>query len=210
VRVGRCALLTGIQRRFRFRTQKLSRGGDPGRIRTACGFVVEFALALLLRVFGNFDESAQRPIDRVGIRAHRRRRRRVVALSADYRRNSRVAKTDPRQYLKKNAKRRKDAGAADLRYSDGITYRAVFTIDEAAHAVEPLAIDPDDKAYQIARNRIQVERELSEQNPAAVKIIVLILRGLANIGCPGLGEIARSRSEPQPDVAREPSIARTR
>jgi len=62
-------------------------------------------------------------------------------------------KTDPKQYGKKKGTL-KDARAADLRYNDGITYRAVFTIDEGEHAVDVLALDPYDKAYQVASNRI--------------------------------------------------------
>jgi hypothetical protein len=58
----------------------------------------------------------------------------------------------PARTIKKGAL--KDARVADLRYNDGITYRAVFTIDEAEHAVDVLALDPHDKAYQVASNRI--------------------------------------------------------
>jgi mRNA-degrading endonuclease RelE of RelBE toxin-antitoxin system len=62
-------------------------------------------------------------------------------------------KTDPKQYPKKKGPL-KDARAADLRYNDGVTYRAVFTIDEAEHAVDVLALDQHDKAYQVAKNRV--------------------------------------------------------
>ena len=62
-------------------------------------------------------------------------------------------KTDPKQYGKKKGPL-KDARAADLRYNDGVTYRAVFTINEAEHVVDVLALDPHDKAYQVATNRL--------------------------------------------------------
>jgi mRNA-degrading endonuclease RelE of RelBE toxin-antitoxin system len=60
---------------------------------------------------------------------------------------------NPKQFPKKSGKL-KTARAAELKFK-GVTYRAVFVLDESARVVSVLALDPHDAAYKsaIARGR---------------------------------------------------------
>jgi hypothetical protein len=61
--------------------------------------------------------------------------------------------TDPKQFPKKRGKL-KDARAADAKFADGVTWRAVFTVDESLREVYVLSLDPHDAAYAAAEKRI--------------------------------------------------------
>ncbi|HEX3671229.1 MAG TPA: hypothetical protein VHT92_05935 [Candidatus Cybelea sp.] len=58
---------------------------------------------------------------------------------------------NPKQFQKKKGRLR-NARAADLAFQ-GVTHRAVFTLDEKAREVFVLALDPHDVAYQAATKR---------------------------------------------------------
>ncbi|MBC5809376.1 MAG: type II toxin-antitoxin system RelE/ParE family toxin [Candidatus Eremiobacteraeota bacterium] len=60
---------------------------------------------------------------------------------------------NPKQYPKKQGKL-KTARAAPLHYSDGVTWRAVYIVDDAARTVFVIALGPHDTAYQQAVRRI--------------------------------------------------------
>jgi hypothetical protein len=60
-------------------------------------------------------------------------------------------KANPKQFRKKRGKLA-DARSADLKYGD-ITFRAVFTTNEAARIVYVLALDQHDVAYRKATRR---------------------------------------------------------
>jgi hypothetical protein len=64
--------------------------------------------------------------------------------------------TNPKQYPKKQGKL-KEARAADLKLGN-ISYRAVFTLDEAARIVSVLSCDAHDDAYWLATKRIKRRR----------------------------------------------------
>lgn len=61
--------------------------------------------------------------------------------------------TDPKRHPKKHGKL-KSARAVRLRYSDGVTWRAVYTIDEIARVVLIIGLGPHDRAYDDAERRI--------------------------------------------------------
>jgi mRNA-degrading endonuclease RelE of RelBE toxin-antitoxin system len=60
---------------------------------------------------------------------------------------------DPKRHPKKHG-RLKSARAARLRYSDSVTWRAVYTIDEVARVVLIIGLGPHDRAYDDAERRI--------------------------------------------------------
>ncbi len=59
----------------------------------------------------------------------------------------------PKQFEKKRGKL-KDARAAEVQFSDGVAWRAVFLIDEDRRVVRVLALGPHDTAYADAQRRI--------------------------------------------------------
>jgi hypothetical protein len=61
--------------------------------------------------------------------------------------------TNPKQFPKKKGKL-KDCRAAEVIYADGVVWRAVFTLDERAHSVFVIALDPHDRAYENAAKRL--------------------------------------------------------
>jgi hypothetical protein len=61
--------------------------------------------------------------------------------------------TNPKQFPKKHGTLR-DARATELKFADGVTWRAVFRLDEDTRTVFWLSLDPHDLAYKNARNRI--------------------------------------------------------
>lgn len=60
---------------------------------------------------------------------------------------------DPKQFPKKKGRLR-DARAADVRFADGITWRAVFVVDENTMTVKMLSLAPHDVAYAEAERRV--------------------------------------------------------
>ena len=60
-------------------------------------------------------------------------------------------RANPKQFPKKHGKLA-DARSADLKF-ENVTYRAVFTLDEAARIVYVLSLDPHDVAYKKAVRR---------------------------------------------------------
>jgi mRNA-degrading endonuclease RelE of RelBE toxin-antitoxin system len=60
--------------------------------------------------------------------------------------------TNPKQFPKKQGKL-KNRRAADLRFGDGVAWRAVFEIDEAARVVYVTALEKHDEAYRSAKRR---------------------------------------------------------
>lgn len=63
---------------------------------------------------------------------------------------------NPKQFSKKQGKLH-DARAADLKFKN-VTYRAVFTLDEAARLVFVLSLDPHDVAYTKATKRVKARK----------------------------------------------------
>ena len=61
--------------------------------------------------------------------------------------------TNPKQFPKKSGKL-KTARAAPVSFADGIVWRAVYTLDEAARSVRVIALGPHDDAYADASKRI--------------------------------------------------------
>jgi hypothetical protein len=61
--------------------------------------------------------------------------------------------TNPKRHPKKRGEL-KTARAAPLRYADGISWRAVYVIDEHARLVTILSLGPHDEAYEDAKRRI--------------------------------------------------------
>jgi hypothetical protein len=59
---------------------------------------------------------------------------------------------DPKQFPKKKGQLR-NARAAELAYA-GVTWRAVFTLDEEGRVVKVLSLDAHDVAYERARRRV--------------------------------------------------------
>jgi mRNA-degrading endonuclease RelE of RelBE toxin-antitoxin system len=59
---------------------------------------------------------------------------------------------NPKQYPKKRGKLKNTRGA-DLRFGDGVPWRAVFTIDEAARIVRVISLESHDQAYRSAKRR---------------------------------------------------------
>jgi len=59
----------------------------------------------------------------------------------------------PKKFEKKRGKL-KDTRAAEVQFSDGVAWRAVFLIDEDRRAVRVLALGPHDAAYADAQRRI--------------------------------------------------------
>jgi mRNA-degrading endonuclease RelE of RelBE toxin-antitoxin system len=64
----------------------------------------------------------------------------------------RELETNPKQFPKKRGALQ-HARAADVTYVDGITWRAVFTLDDDARAVRVLSLGPHDAAYDEAKRR---------------------------------------------------------
>jgi hypothetical protein len=64
----------------------------------------------------------------------------------------RALETNPKQFKKKRGALR-NARAANISYADGITWRAVFTLDENARGVRVLSLSPHDAAYDEAERR---------------------------------------------------------
>jgi hypothetical protein len=62
-------------------------------------------------------------------------------------------KSNPKQFPKKNGPL-KDARAADLRFAEGVVWRAVFTVDESGRTVKVLSLSRHDVAYNEATRRI--------------------------------------------------------
>ena len=60
---------------------------------------------------------------------------------------------NPKQFPKKKGSLKK-ARSADVTFSDGIVWRAVFVLDEATRVVKVLALGPHDDAYADAKQRI--------------------------------------------------------
>ena len=61
--------------------------------------------------------------------------------------------TNPKQFPKKKGAL-KDVRAAEVTFADGITWRAVFTLDEHAGVVSMLSLAPHDVAYKEAKRRV--------------------------------------------------------
>jgi hypothetical protein len=62
-------------------------------------------------------------------------------------------RANPKQYPKKAGKL-KTLRAANLAFGDGVTWRAVFALDEAKRSVRVLSLGPHDTAYSDAKRRI--------------------------------------------------------
>jgi hypothetical protein len=60
---------------------------------------------------------------------------------------------NPKQYPKKQG-RLGGVRAADVTFADGVVWRAVFAIDEAARRVTVAALAPHDRAYKDAERRL--------------------------------------------------------
>ena len=61
--------------------------------------------------------------------------------------------TNPKQFPKKHGPLH-DARAAEPKFADGVTWRAVFRLDEETRSVFWLSLDPHDAAYKSASNRV--------------------------------------------------------
>lgn len=64
----------------------------------------------------------------------------------------RALETNPKQFPKNRGALR-HARAADVTYADGITWRAVFTLDDDTRVVRILSLAPHDAAYDEAKRR---------------------------------------------------------
>jgi hypothetical protein len=62
-------------------------------------------------------------------------------------------KHDPKRFPKKHGKL-KDARASETHFADGVTWRAVFIVNEQARTVRVIALAPHDVAYSDAEDRI--------------------------------------------------------
>lgn len=60
---------------------------------------------------------------------------------------------EPKQFEKKRGKL-KDARSADVRFSDGIAWRAMFVVDDDNRVVRVLALAPHHVAYEDAQRRV--------------------------------------------------------
>jgi mRNA-degrading endonuclease RelE of RelBE toxin-antitoxin system len=64
----------------------------------------------------------------------------------------RALETNPKQFPKKHGKLG-TVRAADVRFRDGVVWRAVFSLDEATRTVLVQALGPHDTAYADAERR---------------------------------------------------------